>query len=98
MFPRHGGNMSESVGDDPVELAVDLILGPEVTGEVLHPFEIADNDAPGVGQDVRNHDDAVTVENIVRLGRRWSIGTLDNEGCANTRRSLHESALRALPE
>ena len=42
-------NLREGVENDFFEALIDLVLGPEIAGDVLHPLEIADGDAAGVG-------------------------------------------------
>ena len=45
---------------DLVQPGTDLGFGPEELLQVLDPFEIADDHAPGVAQDVRHHEDLRT--------------------------------------
>ncbi len=53
------------IGDDGVEAfihdllqaLIDQVLVPEEALAVLHPFEVGDGDAAGVGQNVGNHED-----------------------------------------
>src|SRR5207244_11844673 len=52
-----------------LELVVHLRFVPLFILDVLHPFEIADRHAAGVGEDVRQHRNAFAKEDAIR-GRR----------------------------
>src|SRR5690606_11823537 len=58
---------------------VDFLLGPVEAGEVLHPLEIADRDAAGIGQDVGNDQGAVGGKNVVGFGGGGAVGALDDD-------------------
>src|SRR5713101_622795 len=68
---------------DVVQLRVDLLLLPEERLQVLHPFEVRDDHAPRVGDDVGHHEDVPVVEDRVRLRRDRSIGSFRDQSCAN---------------
>src|SRR5919109_4030267 len=55
----------EGARGDVVQPLVDLVLLPEVLLETLHPLEVGDDHPAGVGEDVRQHDDAAVVEDLV---------------------------------
>src|SRR6185436_2591101 len=55
----------ERTRDDVVELCVHLVLFPEVLLEALHPLEVRDDDTTRVGEDVREDQDAVLLEDLV---------------------------------
>jgi hypothetical protein len=61
-------------------------LRPEEAGEVLHPLEVADGDTAGVGQHVRNHVDAVLVEDVVGLRRRRTVRAFEQDPRLDPRR------------
>ena len=69
----------ERLDHDDLELLVDLVLGPVVAVEVLHPLEVADGHAAGVAQDVRDHEHAVVVQDLVGLGGRRAVGGLGDD-------------------
>ena len=47
---------------------------PEQALLILHPFEIADGDAAGVGENVRQHGDAAARENFVGVRSGRAVG------------------------
>ena len=65
----HVPGLVERAGDDVAELRVHLGLLPEVLLEALHPLEVRDDDAARVGEDVRQDEHALVLEDLVR-GRR----------------------------
>src|SRR5450755_994622 len=56
-------HLREGLLEDFLETDVDLVLFPEQGLEILHPFEVRDGDATGVGQDVGHDRDAAPLEN-----------------------------------
>ena len=54
-----------------IRRVVHLLLGPEELLEALHPLEVGDRHAAGVGEDVGHDEDAALVEDRVGL-ERWS--------------------------
>src|SRR6266511_2922871 len=75
---RHRRNVAVGAGDDAMQALVDLVFFPEVELEVLHPLEVGDDDAAGVGEDVRDEDDTVARQDRVGFRRRGAIGALDD--------------------
>src|SRR5919109_1480549 len=63
----HGGvqDLVERARDDVVQLGVDLLLLPEEGLQVLHPLEVGDDHAAGVGDDVGDEEDASLVKDRV---------------------------------
>src|SRR3984893_8712143 len=53
---------------------VNHTLAPEESFPVLHPFEIAHGNAAGVGQDIRDDENALGVEYLVGVGGGRAIG------------------------
>jgi hypothetical protein len=47
--------------------------------QVLHPLEVGDDDAAGVGEDVRHHQHAVRREDLVRARRRRAVRPLHDD-------------------
>src|SRR4051812_14823082 len=47
----------EGAGENRVELLADAVKAPAVILQVLHPFEIADGDTAGVGENVGQNSD-----------------------------------------
>src|ERR1039457_3909955 len=70
---------------DGVELLVDHRLFPEITLPVLHPLEIRSGHAPGIGQNVGDHEDALVGEDVVGSG-----------GCRSVRAFGEDAALHAV--
>src|SRR5713226_7023235 len=63
------------------EALVYLALPPEEALAVLHPFEIADGDAPGVAENVRHGEDALGIDNRVGLPGGGAVRALaENPG------------------
>ena len=62
-----------------VQFLVDTFFIPSELLDVLRPLEIAHGDAAGVGENIRNDQDAAFVENLIGLRRRRSIGALDDD-------------------
>src|SRR6266581_218063 len=59
----------EAVLHDIFEPLVDHAFAPKEALAVLHPFEIADRNAAGIGQDIRNHEYAFSVQRLVGARR-----------------------------
>ena len=55
-------------------LAIDFALLPDGALQVLHPFEVADGDAAGVGQHVRQHEDTFARQDFVGVRRGGAVG------------------------
>ena len=72
-------DLVEGLDHDLLELLVDVGLAPVVAVEVLDPLEVADGHAAGVAQDVRDHEHAALVEDLVGLGRRRAVGGLGDD-------------------
>ena len=64
---------------DALELSVNFGLVPEKRLQVLHPLEVADGDATGAGQDVRDDARAALTEDGVGLGGNRTVGSLDDQ-------------------
>ena len=47
--------------------------------QILRPFEIADGDAAGIGENVRQHENAFARQNFVGMRRRRPIGAFGND-------------------
>src|SRR5260221_7841516 len=61
-------NLVEGPSDHVVELGVDLLLLPEECLEVLHPLEVGDDHAAGVGDDVWDHENSALVKDASASG------------------------------
>src|SRR3972149_6134790 len=66
----------EGADADALELLVDLLLRPEEVREALDPLEVRHGHAAAVREDVRNHEDALLEQDVVRLGRRRTVRAL----------------------
>ena len=60
-------------------LAMNLLEGPAEMLEVLDPLEVADDDAPRVGQDIGHDGNAALAEDLVGLGPGRAVGGLDDQ-------------------
>lgn len=69
----------KSAGHDFFEFGVYFVKVPAVAVEVLRPFEVADGDAAGVGENVGNDDGAFLVEYVVRFGSGWPVRKFEND-------------------
>ena len=69
----------ERARDDRVEARVDLLLGPEVLLQALHPLEVRDDDPAGVGEDVGEDEDASLLEDLVGLGSDRAVRALADD-------------------
>src|SRR5262249_42501959 len=65
---REVDNVFKGLAQDEFKLLVDGRLLPEVSLAVLDPLEVGGGDAAGVGQDVRDDEDALVGEDLVRGG------------------------------
>jgi hypothetical protein len=54
---RGAPNLFEGVENDFFEALIDLVLGPKIAGEILHPLEIAYRHAARIADYIRNDDD-----------------------------------------
>ena len=72
-------NLSQRFDDKRIESRVNLIFRPIETREVLHPFEIADCHATGIADDVGNHKNAASSENVIGGGKCRAIGAFKHE-------------------
>src|SRR6266516_7485802 len=71
------GNRGKSTIHDDFELLRNLFNDPEEALNILHPLEIADSYATGVGKNIRDDDDALLVQNFICL---WSSGAVGGFG------------------
>src|SRR5579864_3032649 len=76
---RHGGHVLERMHHDALEPLVHGLLVPEVAAPVLHPLEVADGDAAGVGEDVGDYEDALLVEDTIGSGAGGPVGALADD-------------------
>ena len=65
----------------PFEAIHHLFLRPEILRQILHPFEIADDDAAGVAKDVGDDENLVVAfgERAVGLRRRRPVGAFGED-------------------
>src|SRR5690606_27348388 len=68
----------KGIAHDLDQTLVDLFFTPEETGEILHPFEVADCDATGIGNHVWQYQNTFFVQDIVCRWRGWAIGAFDH--------------------
>src|SRR5215210_6535455 len=78
-FLVHSPRLGERARDDVVQLGVHLRFLPEVLLQPLYPLEVRDDDAAGVREDVREHEDSAVLQNAVRLRRHRPVGALADD-------------------
>src|SRR5690242_17931441 len=74
----HVEDLFETLDHPALLLALDLLERPSEMLEVLDPLEVADDHAPGVGQDVGDDGDLPALEDLVALGPGGAVGGLDD--------------------
>jgi hypothetical protein len=67
----------------PPQAVVDLLLGPRERLQRLHPLEVGDGHAAGVGQDVRQDEHPAVEQNLVRFRCRRAVGGFGNDAGLN---------------
>src|SRR5260370_23094757 len=71
----HGVNhFVEGAHHDFLEARVYFVDVPHQAFLVLDPFEVADGDASGVGENIREHDDAAARENFIGVRGGGAVG------------------------
>src|SRR5690606_36835077 len=63
----------EGFTHDAGEPLVDLFLGPEKAGKILHPFEIADGHTTCIGEYIWHDHNALLLQDIVSCRRGLAI-------------------------
>ena len=66
-----------------MQLGVDLFLLPEEGLQVLHPFEVRDDDAARVGEYVRDDEHAALMQDRVGLGRDGRVCSFGDQASPN---------------
>ena len=85
-FAAEGEGLGEGLLEDAVELAHDFAFVPEEALEVLHPFEVADDDTASVAEDVGDDEDvAALVDDGISFGCRGAVGTFGEDFAADLR-------------
>src|SRR5260370_29350171 len=49
------------------------VLAPKITHSILHPFEVRNLHAAGIGHDVSNYEDALLVQNLIAGRGGWAF-------------------------
>ena len=79
-FAAQGQSLGEGAFEDAEEFVHDLGFGPEKALEVLDPFELGNDDAAGVTEDVGNDENfGALIEDDVSLGCRGAIGAFGED-------------------
>ena len=81
-FPRKN-DVVEARHHNLFQLLVHLLLVPEIALPVLHPFEIRNSNAAGIGQNIGNHKDLLLGQNRIRDKRGRSVGAFAKNLCLN---------------
>ena len=68
----------EIIRHDRNQTVVVLLLRPEETGQILNPFEVRSDNTAGIGEEIRNDQNPLGIQNSIRLGSQRTIGTLYN--------------------
>ena len=66
-------------GDFAVQLLVDFLQFPRLAALVLQPFEVGNDDAAGVAEDVGDDVDAALAQDLVAVGIGGTVGPLGDE-------------------
>src|SRR5215470_16104784 len=74
MFAHGFHHFVEGSGHDLLQAQIHFVGVPHQAFLVLHPFEVADRHAAGVGQNVRQHGDAAAGENLVGVRGGGAVG------------------------
>src|SRR5271169_4027562 len=64
---------------DGLEFVVHIVFRPEVAVAVLHPFEIGNRNATGIGQNVRDYKHAAVKQDVVCRRRGGTVGALGQD-------------------
>ena len=83
----HGAKCRRETAVEPFEY---LIAAPVVIGRPLHLLEIAASDAPRVGQDIGNEENAAIIEGGVSARCRWAVGPFGH----NLDAAMHATDIR----
>src|SRR5260370_37013291 len=59
---------------DALQLAVDLLFGPEEALQVLYPFKVADGHTSGVGEDIRDDGCTAIAEGVIGIKPSGTVG------------------------
>lgn len=73
--------MFEGGGESFFEFLSHAVQAPVVELAVLSPFEIANGDAAGVGEDIGEHDFIGVVKDFVGIWMNRRVGRFDDDGC-----------------
>src|SRR5258705_8164274 len=79
MFAHGVDHFVESADHNALQALIDLFGVPEQAFLILHPLEIADRNAAGIGQDVWQDSDSAARENFVGMRRGRAVGSLGDD-------------------
>ena len=79
-FPRFGQsqNRLESVGHDDIEFTQHLISFPKIIHIALQLLEIAAHRAPGIGQEIGDHEDVTIRDHLILGGKGGTYSFAEN--------------------
>src|SRR5918992_1325215 len=80
--PTLVGTLQDEVGrrlHEILEPLVDALLAPAFALQVLHPFQVANRDAAGAAEDVRDHPHAAVLEEHVAVRGGGMVRELEDE-------------------
>src|SRR5438046_10240132 len=91
VFLRASDYWRKRMLEDAEELISHFHFAPKKTLQTLHPFEIGDNYAAGIAQNVRNHKDLVPalLENQICFRCRRTIGRFSKNPTLQLPSMLH---------
>ena len=72
-------HFAEGAHHDLLQARVHFLDVPHEPFLVLHPFEVADGDAAGVGENIRQDDDAAAREDFISVRRGGAVGGFHND-------------------
>jgi hypothetical protein len=82
VLPGVGHNIIETVHHDFFEPCVDKVFIPEEALTVLHPLEIGNGNAAGIGENIGDDEDAFVGENGVGDGRGRAVRAFAQDAAA----------------
>ena len=83
-FAGEGEGLGEGAFHDAEKFVHHFGFGPEEALEVLHPFEVGNNDAARVAEDVGNDEDfGALIEDEIGVGRGGTVGAFGKNAALN---------------
>ena len=81
---RRSGHGVEAAHHDLFQPRIHQLFVPEEALPVLHPFEVGDRHAAGIGQNIRNHEDFLLRQNLVGDRRGGAVRAFAQDPAAQS--------------